>query len=415
MKRVGAVILAGGKSSDLQVLTRHRTTAALPFGGRYRVIDFPLSNLVHSDVRSVNVLTQYAPVSLNNHIEIGRPWGMDRIDGGIRLLQPYVRKDGRRWYAGTGDALYQNLDLVTDRTYRDLLVISGDAVYTMDFAPLVEFHRNRGARITLVVKAIPRKYLRHFGVVQLDPTGEVMAFEEKPEQPEGDLASLGIYVFDPLYLRDNLGPETTDLVRDLIQPAVRREDRVLAFRFERFWRDVGRAQGYYEANRALLDKLPELNLYDPNWRILTKSEERAPARLLSGSVVRASLVANGAIVAGEIHGSVVFPGVQVGRGARVVDSIVMHETRIGDGAEIHNAIVDKDVSIGRRARIGDPSAPKELGGLVQIGKGVNIPDGYHIGAGACIDCDICESELPAERLAAGASLMKYAESQPHAG
>ncbi len=385
MKRVGAVILAGGKSEDLQVLTRHRATAALPFGGRYRVIDFPLSSLVHSDITSISVLTQYAPVSLNNHIEIGRPWDLDRRDGGIRLLQPYVRKDGTRWYAGTADALYQNIDVITDDRYRDVLVISGDAVYTMDFGPIVEFHRDRGARITLVVRPFPKKYLRNFGVVDVDPGGGVVDFMEKPKAPRTDLASLGIYVFDPLYLREHLSTSTVDLVHDVILPAVQREDRVVAYRFDGFWRDVGRAQGYYQANRALLDKLPELNLYDPYWRILTKSEERAPVRLLSNAVIKQSIVANGAVVAGEVVNSILFPGVRVSEGACVVDSIVMPETVIHEGAKVFRAIIDKDVSVGAGARVGDPGATLDQNGLVQIGKGIHIPDGTHIAAGETVD------------------------------
>ncbi len=398
MKRVGAVILAGGKSEDLSVLTRHRATAALPFGGRYRVIDFSLSNLVHSDIWHISVLTQYSPVSLNSHIEIGRPWDLDRRDGGVRLLQPFVRKDGSRWYAGTADALYQNLDLITDYRYRDLLVLSGDAVCTMDLASIVEFHRDRGARITLVVKPIPRKYLRHFGVVVADPAGGVTEFEEKPQRPVGDLASLGIYVFDPLFLRDYVNESTVDLVRDVIQPAVQREERVVAYRFDGFWRDVGRAQGYYEANCALLDKLPELNLYDPYWKVLTKSEERPPVRLGPHAVVKQSLVANGAVVGGEVIHSILFPGVRVHRGARVVDSIIMHESQIFEGAEVTRAIVDKNVIIGAGARIGDPHATLDVEGLVQIGKSVRIPEGYRIGAGSKVDSDVGEEELPGRGL-----------------
>jgi len=399
---VMTLVLAGGKSDALHALGRIRTASALPYGGKYRVIDFTLSNCVHSGLTRIGILTQYAPLSLHGHIGIGRAWDLDRRDGGIRLLQPYVRQRETNWYRGTADALLQNRNVIEDAQARHILVLSGDLVYKMDYAELIRFHEERDAALTLVTVEAPSEEPERYGFVEADGSGRVTALEEKPERAGGrSTVSAAIYAFRARDLMDRLrrpegGP---DLVRDVIQPMIAERARVFAYPHRGYWRDIGTVASYYESNMDLVRPLPPLNLYDPDWLIYTPSEDRAPAVVGAGASVSQSLISHGTRVEGEVRRSVLFPGVHVGRGAVVEDSIVMHDTRVAPGARLTRAIVDKSVVIGADAAVGAAGAP--LPDLCVIGKGSVVPARTRIGSRTLIEIGVSDADYPGREIPPG--------------
>lgn len=394
----------------MRALGRIRTASALPYGGKYRVIDFTLSNCVHSGLNRIGILTQYAPLSLHGHIGIGRAWDLDRRDGGIRLLQPYVRQRETNWYRGTADALLQNRNVIEDAQARHILVLSGDLVYKMDYAELIRFHEERDAALTLVTVDAPSEEPERYGFVSADGSGRVTALEEKPKRAGGRVVSAAIYAFRARDLMQRLRSGGPDLVHDVIQPMISEKSRIFAYPHRGYWRDIGTVESYYESNMDLVRPVPPLNLYDPDWLIYTPSEDRAPAVVGANAVVSQSLVSHGARVEGTVVRSVLFPGVHVGAGAVVEDSIIMHDARIAPGARLKRAIVDKRVAIGSGAVIGHAEASPGRGrggsedsglGLCVIGKGSVIPSGARIGPDTLIEIGVTESDFPGREIAAG--------------
>ena len=413
------LVLAGGRSDALRALGRIRTASALPFGGKYRVIDFTLSNCVHSGLTRIGILTQYAPLSLHGHIGIGRAWDLDRRDGGLLLLQPYVRQRETNWYRGTADALVQNRNVIEDAQARHILVLSGDLVYKMDYAELIRSHEEHDAALTLVTVHAPSEEPERYGFVHADRSGRVSALDEKPKRPGGHVVSAAIYLFRARDLMERLrrpdgGP---DLVRDVIQPMIAKGARVFAHPHRGYWRDIGTVESYYESNMDLVRPVPPLNLYDPDWLIYTPSEDRCPAVVGANAVLNQSLISHGSRVEGEVTRSVLFPGVHVGAGAVVEESIVMHDSRVAPGARLTRAIVDKRVTIGRDAIVGcrvpadggsgrgEASAgesPREhFSGLCVVGKGSVIPAGARIGADTLIEIGVSERDFPSREIGAG--------------
>ncbi len=396
------LILAGGKSERLHALGRVRTASALPFGGKYRVIDFTLSNCVHSGLTRIAILTQYAPLSLQGHIGIGKPWDLDRRDGGVRLLPPYVRQRETNWYRGTADALVQNRNVIADAQARHLLVLSGDLIYKMDYGRLIERHEASGAALTIVTTPTPDGEPDRYGYVKVDGEGRVVSFDEKPSAPTGDTIFAGIYLFrardlQAMLERPGLGP---DMVRDVVQPLLASGGRVMAYHHAEYWRDVGTIDAYYAASMELLRSSPALTLHDPDWLIYTPSEDRAPALVTGEGDVAGSLVVHGAHVEGTVRHSILFPGVHVAPGAVVEDSIVMHDARILPGARLSKAIVDKGVRIGERALVGTGTEianrefPRDLGsGLCVVGKGSEIPAGGRVGRNSLVEIGVREVDL----------------------
>ena len=404
------LILAGGKSERLHPLGRLRTAPALPYGGKYRVIDFSLSNCVHSGLYRIGILTQYAPMSLHGHIGIGRAWDLDRRDGGVRLLQPYVRQRETNWYRGTADALVQNRNVIADAQARHILVLSGDLVTKMDYAPLIARHEERGAALTMVTVAAPSDESERYGYVSVDGHGRVRALNEKPATPDGGEISAGIYLFRARDLRDrletpDLGP---DLVRDVIQPMIAAGESVDAEPLDSFWRDVGTIDAYYDASMELLKPIPGLNLHDHDWPIYTPSEDRSPALVLGEGDATMSLVAHGSRVEGVVRRSILFPGVHVGPGAVVEDSIVLHDTRVLPRAQVSRAIVDKGARIGEGAVVGtgEPIPNREFphdlnSGLTVLGKGAEVPAGSRIGRNTIVDMGVRESDFTVREIPPG--------------
>ncbi|MCX2727474.1 glucose-1-phosphate adenylyltransferase [Thermomicrobium sp. 4228-Ro] len=415
MSDVAVMILAGGQGERLSILSRQRAKPAVPFAGKYRIIDFALSNCVNSGLYDVAVLTQYRPHSLNEHIGHGRPWDLDRERGGVVILQPYLGRSTSGWYRGTADAVYHNLFYITRRPYRDVLILAGDHVYAMDYRPMIAWHRERGAAVTIAVQPVPWNEASRFGVLVTDEDGWVIDFEEKPERPRSNLASMGIYLFRrdvllDLFTREHPdAPEFIDFGRDVI-PYLIRTDTVAAYRFEGYWQDVGTIQSYWEANMALLDDEPKLNLYDPNWRIHTRSEERPPAKILEGAQIVRSLVSHGCIIRqATVIRSVLSPGVIVEDGAIVRDSIVMTDSVIGRGAIVDRCIIDKHVRIGADAYLGwgDDNTPNWLEptrlntGITLVGRNAVIPPGIRIGRNVLIGPDVKESDFASPVVSSG--------------
>ena len=331
VKPVIAVILAGGEGERLSILSSVRAKPAVPFGGKYRIIDFTLSNCVNSGIDNVVVLTQYNPRSLNDHIGLGRPWDLDRNTGGVKLLQPYIRR-GRvaEWYGGTADAVLQNFNVI-ERDGDTVLVLAGDHIYKMDYQPFLAAHRRKRADVTIAVRRVPLAEASRMGVLALDDQDKVVEWQEKPKQPKSDLASMGVYVFSKRALQRWLTDKNRDFGRDVIPAMLAGGARVYGYRFDGYWQDVGTIQSFWEANMALLDDNPELDLYDREWLIHTRSEERAPAKVGPTAQVHRSLISHGCVINGTVVNSVLSPGVRVDVGAVVRDSIVMFDTVIRSG------------------------------------------------------------------------------------
>jgi len=409
MRSVMALVLAGGGSERLSVLTAERAVSAVPFGGKYRVVDFVLSNCCHSDIRQLGILVQHAPTSLHDHIGAGRPWDLDHRDGGIRVLQPFQTRSQAGRYRGTADAIAQNWDLIEDRSGERLVVLSGDHVYRMDYRALLDTHVRHGAAATLAVARVPPEQSRRFGVVSVDREGRVTALEEKPERAATPFANMGVYVFERDPLGERLRAGAVDVVLDLLRPMLAAGARVWAHPFEGYWEDVGTVSSYYRASLEAVGRTPRLVLHDPEWPLLTRDEERPPVRVDHAALIEDALVANGCRVAGTVRRSVLFPGVEVMAGAVVEDSVVMQDTRIERGARVDRAILDKCVRVGERAEVGsgDPPAGPEhawLAGLALVGKDAHVPPGARVGRGAVVGIGAIAADFGSGAIDAGATV-----------
>ncbi|MDH7485060.1 MAG: sugar phosphate nucleotidyltransferase [Anaerolineae bacterium] len=411
-----AMILAGGTGPGLHVLTATRAEPAVPFGGKYRIIDFPLSNCVNSDIYNVAVLTQYMPRTLNDHIGAGKPWDLDRAEGGVRLLQPYQSQPGVEcsWQEGSADAVRFNLDVVRESRAEHVLILAGNHIYKMDYRPMLEFHRLRRADVTVAVRAVSPHQTHRFGMVATDTDGRITRFEEKPRRTRSTLASMGIYVFNADVLGDWLegpGRDHRHLGGETIPSLVQRK-RVYAYTFEGYWANVGTVPAYYEANMGLLADIPALDLSDPRWVIHTRSEQRPPVYLGAEACVAGNLLCDGARIEGCVLRSVIGPGVVVAAGAEVRDSIIMNDTVISPGAVVDRAIVDKEVIIGEGARVGfgddnTPNAalPEVLNtGITLVGKRVRVPAGAVLGRNVVVRPGVAAEDFPADEIPSGTSV-----------
>ena len=387
MLRTLALILAGGDSPALGVLTAERTEAAVPFAGKFRIIDFALSNCINSDIYNVGVLTQYRPRSLHEHIGVGKPWDLDRAQGGVRILHPSPTPEGAGWQRGTADAVRYNLDFIEEQPVDAVLLLAGDHIYKMDYRPLLRLHEESGANLTLGVHPVSPHDTRRYGIVTVDPDGSVMRFDEKPRRSTSSLASMGIYVFRKSFLAETLADsKATDFGRDLL-PKIVSSTRTMAYNFQGYWADVGTVQAYYEANMALLAETPALDLYDPEWVVHTQSAERPPVQIGASARVDGNLLCDGCQVEGTVVRSLIAPGVYVSPGAVVRDSIVLSDAWIGPEAIVDRCIIDKEVRVGAGALLGDGEdntpnrdAPDRMNtGLTLVGKRAQVPAGAHVG------------------------------------
>jgi glucose-1-phosphate adenylyltransferase len=417
VKPVLAVILAGGEGERLSILSSVRAKPAVPFGGKYRIIDFTLSNCVNSGVDNVAILTQYNPRSLNDHVGRGRPWDLDRSQGGVRMLQPYVKRGKvAEWYGGTADAVLQNISVI-ERGGDIVLILAGDHIYKMDYQPFIAAHKRKRADVTIAVRRVPIAEASRMGVLALDEQDRVTEWQEKPKVPKSDLASMGVYVFSKRALIRWLTEGRRDFGANVIPAMLEGGARVFGYRFDGYWQDVGTIQSFWEANMALLDDNPELDLYDKEWLIHTRSEERAPAKVGPTAQVHRSMISHGCVIQGTVVNSVLSPGVRVDVGAVVRDSIVMFDSVIRSGAVVDRAILDKEVVVGQGAIVGDgpdfdtpnKQEPGRLNtGITVVGKQSVIPRGARLGRNVKVGERVRSSDFGSRHVKSGGTVDRKA-------
>lgn len=407
--RIRAVILAGGEGSRLGVLTAKRAKPAVPFAGKYRIIDFPLSNCVNSGIFDLMVLAQYRPQSLIEHIGSGAPWDLNRdFTGGVKILTPYKARNDSDWFIGTANAVQQNFSFIK-RDFPDLvLILSGDHIYTMDYEPMVSFHLDQQADLTMATFRVPIEQASRFGILATDSKYRVTSFLEKPPEPPSNLANMGVYLFnrellDKVLWEDRMNPESShDFGKDIIPRLVNSDARVFAFPYTGYWMDVGTIQSYWQAHMDMLSPTPKLKLYNRSWIIHTRTEERPPARLPSSAHVYASMICDGCYIGvdSRVESSVLSPGVVVRPGAVVRESIICTDTVIESGAVIERAIIDKRSHIYENARVGWGVADPNVR-LALVGKNCTVPAGYVIEPDAQIGTDVIESDYEESTVSAG--------------
>ncbi len=416
MNRVLSLILAGGRGERLSILAEERAKPAVVFGGKYRIIDFALSNCINSGLFRVGILTQYRPRSLNNHIGIGRPWDLDRSTGGVSMMQPYIGRKASDWYKGTADAVYQNLYFVDESQADQVLILAGDHIYKMRYEDMLEFHRSHKADVTVGVVEVPLEEARRYGVLSLDKNDRIVDFQEKPSRPQSNLASMGIYVFKRECLVEALEEDAHrrsghDFGHDVI-PARLGRNRVFGYRFGGYWRDIGTIDAYWQANMDLLADLPELNLYDPDNIVRTQDQQRPPMKAGPHSRITRSMLSSGCIINGYVHNSVLSPGVFVEEGATVVDSILFDDCHISAGAVVERSILDKMAFVGAHSHIGwgddytpNQEEPEVLhSGITIVGKRARVLTSIRIGRNCIIGPGVREEDVAGDYVASGSSI-----------
>lgn len=419
-KEMIAMLLAGGQGSRLGVLTAKVAKPAVSFGGKYRIIDFPLSNCINSGVDTVGVLTQYQPLRLNTHIGIGMPWDLDRNVGGVTILPPYERSTNSEWYTGTANAVYQNLDYIDTYNPDYVLILSGDHIYKMDYEVMLDFHKENNADVTIAVMPVPMEEASRFGIMITDEDNRITEFEEKPEHPRSNLASMGIYIFSWPILRNALiqlsSQPGCDFGKHIIPYCQGNGNRLFAFEFNGYWKDVGTLGSYWEANMELIDIIPEFNLYEEFWKIYTKSDAVPPQYISAESRIERSIISGGSEIYGDVYNSIIGSGVTVGKGSVVRDSIIMKNTRIGENCTIDKAIIAEEtevsdgVVLGVGADVPNKVQPKIYSfGLVTIGENSYIPPNVTIGKNTAVSGATTPDDYPDGVLDSGETLIKAGE------
>ena len=353
---VVAMLLAGGQGSRLGVLTKSVAKPAVPYGGNYRIIDFPLSNCVNSGIYTVGVLTQYQPLVLNDYLGNGHPWDLDRLNGGVHILSPYEAIGGASWYKGTANAIYQNINFIEKYDPKYVVVLSGDHIYKMDYEVMLDFHKANNADVTIAAMPVPMEEASRFGIVVTDQDSRIKEFEEKPEKPSSNLASMGIYIFSWPVLREALiklkDQPNCDFGKHIIPYCHEKGDRLFAYEYNGYWKDVGTLGSYWEANMELIDIIPEFNLYEEFWKIYTRGDIIRPQYVAQDAVIDRCIIGEGAEIYGEVHNSVIGADVTIGKGSVVRDSIIMQGVTIGENCVIEKAIIAEDTVIGNDVSIG---------------------------------------------------------------
>lgn len=407
-----AMLLAGGQGSRLGILTMDKAKPAVAFGGKYRIIDFPMSNCVNSGVDTVGVLTQYQPLTLNAHIGIGVPWDLDRVNGGVSILAPHMREgEIGSWYSGTANAIYQNIDYIDSCNPEYVLILSGDHIYKMDYAAMLKYHKENNADATIAVLEVPMEDASRFGIMNADENDKIYEFEEKPEHPKSNLASMGIYIFTWSNLRkaliedEKIHPDS-DFGKHIIPKMLGENQSLYAYRFKDYWKDVGTIESYWAANMELIKTLPEFNLYEDFWKIYTKSDYQPPQYTGDNASIKTSIVSEGAQIYGSVEHCVISKNVTIEEGAVVKDSIIMEGCVIGKNAVLDRVIVDQNTVIGDNVKMGlwdnipNEQKPKIYNtGITVIGSDTVVPDNIEIGKncvvyGKTTAEDYSESKLP---------------------
>lgn len=419
-KEMIAMLLAGGQGSRLGVLTEKVAKPAVAFGGKYRIIDFPLSNCINSGIDTVGVLTQYQPLRLNTHIGIGIPWDLDKNEGGVTVLPPYEKSGNSEWYTGTANAIFQNMDYMEQYNPDYVLILSGDHIYKMDYEVMLDFHKANKADVTIATMPVPIEEASRFGIVVTDETNRIKEFEEKPEKPSSNLASMGIYIFSWPVLKEALyakkDQSNCDFGMHVLPYCHEKGQRLFAYEYNGYWKDVGTLGSYWEANMELIDIIPEFNLYEEFWKIYTKGDIVPPQYVAPSAVVERSIVGEGAEIYGEIHNCVIGGNVTIGEGTVIRDSIIMRDTKIGNNTIIDKSIIAEDVEIGNQVVLGageeaaNVLKPKVYAfGLVTVGDHTVIPDNVKIGKNTALTGVTTKEDYPDGELASGGVIAKDGE------
>lgn len=387
-KKCIAMLLAGGQGSRLGLLTKVMAKPAVPFGGKYRIIDFPLSNCTNSQIDTVGVLTQYQPLELNRYIGSGQPWDLDLSNGGVFVLPPYQTAKSGEWYRGTANAIYQNISFIEQYDPDYVLILSGDHIYKMDYNMMLNAHIEDGADCTIAVRPVPWEIAPSFGIMNVDENNHILEFEEKPKQPKSNLASMGVYIFTWKVLReylinDDKNPDSkNDFGKNIIPNMLDDKRGMLAYPFESYWKDVGTITSLWEANMDLLKVPPEFDLNDPRWKIYARSPVMPPHFIGGSAVVEQSLIAEGCEVHGTVRGSVLFAGVNIASNAIIEDSVIMPGTRVESGAVVRRSIISENCVISSDCKVGELQ-----GDIALIGQDTTLPEGFVVKAGEQVDTD----------------------------
>lgn len=418
-KDIVALLLAGGQGSRLGVLTKTIAKPAVLYGGKYRIIDFSLSNCINSGIDTVGVLTQYLPLKLNSHIGIGKPWDMDRINGGVTILAPYLKDEMGEWYKGTANAVYQNIHYIDRLSPEYVIILSGDHIYKMDYSLMLEFHKKNSAEVTISVVDVPIEEASRYGIMNSYDNGKIYEFEEKPRNPKSTLASMGVYIFTWEVLREYLIKDNDilssdhDFGKNLIPMMLYDGRSMWAYRFSGYWRDVGTIQAYWESNMDLVSRVPKLNLFDQSWKIYTPNPVKPAHFVSSNGSVKRSIIAEGCMIYGEVINSVLFPGVYVEEGTVIEDSIIMSGSKIGKDCIINRCILGEKVKVGNGVRMGigeavvNESKPNIYNsGITVVGEAAHIPDLAEIGKNVMIDINATYEDFCSMEVASGKSIFK---------
>ena len=423
-KEMMAMLLAGGQGSRLGILTKKTAKPAVTFGGKYRIIDFPLSNCINSGVYSVGVLTQYQPLRLNQHIGIGIPWDLDRKTGGVTILAPHVKggEDSGEWFLGTANAIYQNMEFIDRNDPEYILILSGDHIYKMDYSKMLDFHKANHCDATIAVLEVDYSEASRFGIMNTDENDRIYEFEEKPANPKSNLASMGIYIFTWSKLRQALVEDykihsDSDFGKHIIPKMLQDGDTLYAYRFQDYWKDVGTIESYWQANMDLIKTLPEFNLYEDFWKIYTNSDHQPPQYTGPNAKIQMSIASEGSEVYGQVFNSVLGPEVVIEEGALVRDSIIMSDTIIGKNSVIERCIIDEKSVIGENVKIGiGDNVPNEEKpsiydtGITVIGENSKVPAGVTIGKNCVIYGETTAEDYPNNTLSSGKTIMKEGEA-----
>lgn len=417
-KEMIAMLLAGGQGSRLGVLTLNKAKPAVSFGGKYRIIDFPMSNCINSGVDTVGVLTQYQPLLLNQHIGIGIPWDLDRRSGGVTILAPHVKGDQGEWYSGTANAIFQNLEYIDKYNPEFVLVLSGDHIYKMDYSKMLDFHKEKKCDVTIAVHEVSLDEATRLGIMNTEDDDRIYEFEEKPKNPKSNLASMGIYIFSWKVLRkslleDNKIHSDSDFGKHIIPSLMANQNVLYAYRFTDYWKDVGTIESYWQANMELIRTLPEFNLYEEYWKLYTNSDHQPPVFIGETATVNSSILSDGCEIFGTVVDSVLGPEVIIGQDAYVKDSIIMEKTVIGSGVKIERGIVSENVRIGENTVIGAfDNEPNDLKpdiyntGITVIGDHSVIPPNVAIGKNCVISGRTSVEDYVNNELKSGGSILK---------
>ena len=420
-KEMIAMLLAGGQGSRLGVLTAKVAKPAVSFGGKYRIIDFPLSNCINSGIDTVGVLTQYQPLRLNSHIGIGIPWDLDRNVGGVTVLPPYEKSSNSEWYTGTANAIYQNLEYMEQYNPDYVLILSGDHIYKMDYKIMLDYHKANNADITIAAMPVPMEEASRFGIVVTDEDNRITEFEEKPTQPKSNLASMGIYIFSWKVLKEALiklkDQNECDFGKHVIPYCFENNKRIFAYEYNGYWKDVGTLSSYWEANMELIDIIPVFNLYEEFWKIYTRTDTIPPQYIGENAYIEKSIIGDGTEIYGKVYNSVIGAGVVIEEGTVVRDSIIMNNSVIGKDSIVTKSIIAEDVQIGSQVELGAGEEAENVfkpkiynSGLVTVGECSVIPDNVTVGKNTAISGETTIDDYQEGQLASGGIIIKAGDN-----